>query len=244
VRYCIVRHVGFLVGLGRPAGDAEAPVQTVDQVIALLRRPIPSADELTAAFDRLHANEKAALSKLETQVETDLFDALTALFVDPARSGRARKALTAAVGESTFEILAAYLAFIRTAHYWTETHPELAFEPDMVRLMEGRPDLASLVLDASDAELVKAKQDVRQVTSQLHRAERALRDSEIRLEGQAGAFRAAVGGEPPAVSLDALVETVDKYTDGQARCAFYLANKERTEMRHITGMPESYAHAV
>jgi hypothetical protein len=95
-----VRHVGFLVGLGRPAGDAEAPVQTVDQVIALLRRPIPSADELTAAFDRLHANEKAALSKLETQVETDLFDALTALFVDPARSGRARKALTAAVGES------------------------------------------------------------------------------------------------------------------------------------------------
>ena len=25
VRYCIVRHVGFLTGLGRPAGDASAP---------------------------------------------------------------------------------------------------------------------------------------------------------------------------------------------------------------------------
>ena len=25
VRYCIVRHVGFLIGEGRPAGDASAP---------------------------------------------------------------------------------------------------------------------------------------------------------------------------------------------------------------------------
>src|SRR6266496_1899279 len=27
VRYCIARHVGFLVGLGRPSGDAHAVVQ-------------------------------------------------------------------------------------------------------------------------------------------------------------------------------------------------------------------------
>jgi hypothetical protein len=24
IRYCIVRHVGFLIGQGRPAGDADA----------------------------------------------------------------------------------------------------------------------------------------------------------------------------------------------------------------------------
>jgi hypothetical protein len=29
VRYCIVRHVGFLIGAGRPAGDATAPAETV-----------------------------------------------------------------------------------------------------------------------------------------------------------------------------------------------------------------------
>ncbi|MGC2764756.1 MAG: hypothetical protein WB607_04550, partial [Candidatus Acidiferrum sp.] len=29
VRYCIARHVGFLVGLGRPAGDAQSGLSTV-----------------------------------------------------------------------------------------------------------------------------------------------------------------------------------------------------------------------
>src|ERR1700735_1317217 len=35
VRYCIARHVGFLVGLGRPAGDPNARTQTVGQVVEL-----------------------------------------------------------------------------------------------------------------------------------------------------------------------------------------------------------------
>src|ERR1700720_4867562 len=38
VRYCIARHVGFLVGLGRPAGDRTACRQSVTDVIKLLRR--------------------------------------------------------------------------------------------------------------------------------------------------------------------------------------------------------------
>ncbi len=41
VRYCITRHVGFLVGLGRPAGDANAPMQGVEDVVKLLQRPFP-----------------------------------------------------------------------------------------------------------------------------------------------------------------------------------------------------------
>ena len=32
VRYCIARHVGFLVGLGRPSGDRHCPPETVEQV--------------------------------------------------------------------------------------------------------------------------------------------------------------------------------------------------------------------
>src|SRR3984957_5370504 len=41
MRYCIVRHVGFLLGHahGRAAGDASAQPQTMDEVITLLRRP-------------------------------------------------------------------------------------------------------------------------------------------------------------------------------------------------------------
>jgi len=46
IRYCIVRHVGFLVGQGRPAGDGSVRPESIEQVIALLRRPVPDAAQL------------------------------------------------------------------------------------------------------------------------------------------------------------------------------------------------------
>src|SRR3984957_8180980 len=46
VRYCIARHVGFLVGLGHPAGDPTARTQSVTDVVQLLRRPFPRGQEL------------------------------------------------------------------------------------------------------------------------------------------------------------------------------------------------------
>jgi hypothetical protein len=33
IRYCIVRHVGFLLGRGRAAGDAQAPPHGIADVI-------------------------------------------------------------------------------------------------------------------------------------------------------------------------------------------------------------------
>src|SRR5258708_25370083 len=33
IRYCIVRRVGFLIGQGRPAGEADAAPETVDHLI-------------------------------------------------------------------------------------------------------------------------------------------------------------------------------------------------------------------
>src|SRR6478752_5745572 len=46
VRYCIARHVGFLVGLGRPAGDPAARTQSVVEVVDLLQHPFPYGREL------------------------------------------------------------------------------------------------------------------------------------------------------------------------------------------------------
>jgi hypothetical protein len=42
MRYCITRHVGFLLGLGRSAGDPNAQAMTITQVVRLLQRPVPS----------------------------------------------------------------------------------------------------------------------------------------------------------------------------------------------------------
>jgi hypothetical protein len=53
VRYCIIRHVGFLIGEGLPAGDPKARPETIEQVITLLQRPLPDENALAAVFARL-----------------------------------------------------------------------------------------------------------------------------------------------------------------------------------------------
>src|SRR6202034_3687038 len=50
VRYCIARHVGFLVGLGYPAGDASCLPQTVESVLPLLRRRLLRGEDLLPAI--------------------------------------------------------------------------------------------------------------------------------------------------------------------------------------------------
>jgi hypothetical protein len=55
IRYCIVRHVGFLLGKehGRASGDATARPQTIDEVIDLLRRPSPWMRDMTLVYASL-----------------------------------------------------------------------------------------------------------------------------------------------------------------------------------------------
>jgi PAS domain S-box-containing protein len=200
VRYCIVRHVGFLIGYGRPAGDAAAAPETVDEVIRLLSRPVPDA----AGFERA----LAALSSLSQPIEipapnapleSDLFDALTILFLTPVVSTRAARAVRATVGDTKFEYLAAFLAFIRAAHYWTEVHSDIGFEPDMLAMMDHHAELARLLLDPADAEQSRGALERAQALA-------ALRDSEER-------FRAVVDLVPDLlwrVGPDALATWCNK----------------------------------
>ena len=181
IRYCIVRHVGFLIGQGRPAGDADAALETVDQVIEMLRRPVPEGTALTEVLERLEqVSFGGRLPEPRTQNEADLFDALTIMFLSPRHSVRARAAVRAAAGDATFELLVAYLAFIRTAHYWTEMHPELTYEPDMAEILRGHGELADLLLDTSEAELVQGGIRLRETLTHLKRVEVALQESESR----------------------------------------------------------------
>jgi len=181
IRYCIVRHVGFLVGAGRPAGDAWAQPQTIEEVIALLSRPVPDAEGLNRSFAFLESIAgPVAIPEPEAEIEGALFDALTIMFVDPRGAERARLAIAHAVGEATFEVLTAFLAFIRTAHYWTETHPTLGYEADMVALMRDHPVLARLMLDTSEAEWANSRRALRRALDDLRTMSGALRSSEER----------------------------------------------------------------
>ena len=153
VRYCIVRHVGFLVGHGRPAGDGSVEPETVEKVIALLRRPVPACETLQAALGRLSARTVIeSIPAPRTEFEHDLFAALTVLFLAPLAPGHVREAVRTAVGETNLEFILAFMAFIRAAHYWTETHSDLTYEADMLALMEQHPELGGLLLDPAEAE--------------------------------------------------------------------------------------------
>lgn len=180
VRYCVVRHVGFLLGHGRPAGDGSVKPETVAEVIALLSRPVADSDGLQAALGRLSARSSEPIPAPGTEFEQDLFDALTVLFLSPLAPGAIREAVCTAVGETSLEYLLALMAFIRAAHYWTETHSDLAYEPDTVELMQRHPELKALLVDPTEAEQTRGASE---------RAHDTLRDREQQLQAALGALQ-------------------------------------------------------
>jgi PAS domain S-box-containing protein len=154
VRYCIARHAGFLVGLGRPAGDDQCPIQTIEEIMGLLRRPLPRAEHLEPHVSRLAAC-KAPLAELpepDSALEEAIFACATHVFLQAPDTPRCLDALKRAFGESRFEYLMAFLAFVRTAHYWTTVHTELEIEEDIQRLLANHETLAECLLNYPEAE--------------------------------------------------------------------------------------------
>jgi hypothetical protein len=91
MRYCVTRHCGFLLGLGRAAGDPNAQAMTVTQVIRLLKRPVPSDEAVNAALSRFEAfAQPIDWPSSETSNDDDLFTLVTILFLQPARARGAK----------------------------------------------------------------------------------------------------------------------------------------------------------
>jgi len=153
-RYCIVRHVGFLLGHGRPAGDANAPADSIADVIQLLKRPTPWNRDMALVYARLEGLTEplAEWPQPRTEMEDLLFACAAVVFTEPARGETARLALLKALGPHNFEYLSGCLAFIRTAHYWTMLHPEIETEDDMRILMRDHAELARLLIEDPEAD--------------------------------------------------------------------------------------------
>ena len=189
--------------------------QTVEQVIALLRRPLPDVVEL--CLGRLEDYQLPVdIPDPGTQLEGDLFEALAVIFLEPRRSESARRAVAGAFGESRFETLIAFLAFVRTAHFWSETHPTLEYEPDMLAVMAKHDELAQLLLDRSEAERTKAGETLRRTLVELQdsrgeraKVEKALRITEERLKAALHAARMAFWEWEPATDTVSASDTMD-----------------------------------
>jgi hypothetical protein len=150
VRYCIIRHCGFLVGRGNVSGDPQTRPQDVDQVIHLLRCPTPWRRELDQVYSGLEGAKFIDWPAPDTDLEDWIFAASALIFVEPGRSERALKLLLDILGDRRFEYLMAFLAFVRTAHFWTVVHPGLEIEDDVREMMSAHPELATLLLQDPD----------------------------------------------------------------------------------------------
>ena len=154
VRYCIARHVGFLAGLGHPAGDSSCLPQKVESILPLLRRPLPQGDELLPLLT-VCAEFESPLSSFpapDSTGEQALFACATHVFLQTPDASRGHEALRRALGPRNLEQLNLLLAFVRTAHYWTKLHPELAFEDDVAQLLAAHETLAHCILKDPEAQ--------------------------------------------------------------------------------------------
>jgi hypothetical protein len=86
VRYCIARHTGFLVGLGRPAGDKDARAESVEDVVKLLRRPVPRGPELDSclSFCSKCSAPLVEMPTSDTPMEDGLFSLASHVFLQTA----------------------------------------------------------------------------------------------------------------------------------------------------------------
>ena len=102
---------------------------------------------IVAGHQRLEAiKEPIEWPEPDSEVEDGMFAAATLIFVEPGKSERARHSLRQALGAKRFEYLLAFLAFVRTAHFWTLVHPELELEDDVKELVSRNPELGFLLL--------------------------------------------------------------------------------------------------
>jgi len=179
VRYCISRHVGFLIGLGRPAGDAQSPIQTIEEIVRLVGRPLPRNEHILpcAALCAVCAEPLAKMPEPDSAMEEAIFACATHAFLKTPQAPACLAGLKRALGASLFERLLVFLAFVRTAHYWTEVHKELEVEQDIKDLLATHEALAECVLNDPEG---GASEISRQLIDELA----ALREAQRRLSAE------------------------------------------------------------
>jgi PAS domain S-box-containing protein len=162
VRYCIARHTGFLIGLGRPAGDKHAQTASVVDVVKLLRRPLPRGPELESRllFCSQCPAPLVAMPAADTQMEDAIFSLAGHVFLQTADAPECLDALERLLGTVRIQYLLLFLAFVRAAHYWTKVHPEIELEDDIKQLLATHEALASCVLHDPEASTDKIAQSI------------------------------------------------------------------------------------
>ncbi|HJZ79883.1 MAG TPA: PAS domain S-box protein, partial [Pyrinomonadaceae bacterium] len=175
-RYWVVRHCAFLLRQG----------VSEEQALALLNEPIPTKKELPEHLTALEET-RAPLGDwpdFDSDLGRRFRVACAVVILDPGHAASWLRVLRRLLGPKRYEQLMLFLAFVRTAHFWTEVHPELAFEPDLEVMLREREALAEPLLRGADEavrwELGQRAFDELQVLRESQKSVKAIRDSEAR----------------------------------------------------------------
>jgi PAS domain S-box-containing protein len=162
VRYCIARHTGFLIGLGRAAGDMHACTASVVDVVKLLRRPVPRGPELQSRllFCAQCSSPVIEMPAADTQLEDGIFSLASHVFLQTADAPECLDALERLLGTVRLQYLLLFLAFVRAAHYWTRVHPDIQFEDDIKQLLATHQALAGCILSDPEASTDQLTQSI------------------------------------------------------------------------------------
>jgi len=207
VRYCIARHVGFLIGLGRPAGDALAPVQTIENVVRLLRNPFPRGNEIEPILARCAATDPflAAMPGPDSAMEQAIFACSAHVFLRTPQAPHCLAALKRLLRPADFEYLMVLLGFIRTAHDWTRVHTELTVEEDIQELLRTHEQLAECLLSDRDLASGDGSKRILDELESLRQNEssrnQALQEAEAAVQASQTQFETLVNQAPLGVYL-------------------------------------------
>jgi len=141
VRYCILCHSCALPPFGLSSRD----------ILVLLETPLPTESAINTELSILEmlAAPLSQWPEPASALGHSLRACATFLFLQPGRAERCRLIMRHILGETYYNALVEFLAYVKTCHFWVETHPEIAPEADkrvqdhLAALLADEPVLAT-----------------------------------------------------------------------------------------------------
>jgi PAS domain S-box-containing protein len=123
-------------------------------------------------------------------------------------------ALGRLLGPVRLQYLLLFLAFVRAAHYWTETHPEIAFEDDINKLLARHEALADCILNDPQARDTISQSLLDELPALRLRADKAI-----------GLLAAIVDSSEDAIVSKTLEGVITSWNTGAERLFGYTASE-------------------
>lgn len=121
VPYCMVCHSCSLKFLGWQA----------QQILELLTSPVPTETEINQHLEFLATQPNLSnFPDSNSAVEKSLFWCAVTIFLEQDQAVTCRSRLRRLLGETNYQHLITFIAYVKTCHIWMEAHPDVNYEMD------------------------------------------------------------------------------------------------------------------